>query len=136
MQRHSEMIQKIQREESLTELLGELTNQSASLVRDEIALAKQEMHEKLVNFRASLVVVALGSVLALIATFTLCAALIAGLSLYLPVWQAALIVGGIFAIAAGVVVSIGITQLKQVSLKPKETIKTLEENKQWLKEIA
>ena len=136
MQRRQETFQKMPKEESLTELIGDLANQSAGLVRDEIALAKQEIQEKLLAFRASLIVIALGSVFALIATLAFSTALIAGLAVYLPVWQAALIVGGVFAIIAGLVVSTGIARLKQVSLKPKETVKTFEENKRWLKEIT
>jgi len=136
MQQRRDTIQKISKDESLTELIGDLANQSAGLVRDEIALAKQEMQEKLLAFRASLIVIALGSVFALIATLMFCTAAIAGLSVYLPVWQAALLVGGLFALVAGLAVPIGVARLKRVSFKPKETLKTLEENKRWLKEIT
>jgi hypothetical protein len=136
MQRRNEAIHSLDKQESLTELIGDLANQSASLVRDEMALAKQEISEKLEALRASLVVIALGAVLALIAALVLCTALIAGLSLLMPVWAAALLVGGVFAIVAGIIVSTGVGKLKRTSLKPKQTIKTLEEDKKWLKEIT
>jgi hypothetical protein len=136
MQQQRELIQKMPKQESLTELIGDLANQSASLVRDEIALAKQEIQEKLLGFRAPLVVIALGAILTVIATLALSTALIAGLSLYLPVWQAALLVGGVFALIAGITLATGISHLKGVNLKPTKTLKTLEEDKQWLKEIT
>lgn len=123
-------------EESLTELLGDLANQSASLVRDEVALAKQELNEKLHSFRSTVVVLAAGAFVGLLASLSLCAAAIAGLSVYLEVWMAALLVGVLLTVVAGIVISRGLAHLKQASLKPEKTIETLEENKEWLKELT
>jgi hypothetical protein len=125
-----------QRRESLTELIGDLASQSAGLVRDEVALAKQELSEKLVSLRSGAITLALGTSFAIAAFLALCAAAIAGLAVYLKVWQAALIVGGVLALVAGLLVSAGISRLTQTSLKPQKTIQSLEENKEWLKEIS
>ncbi len=125
-----------QRRESLTELIGDLASQSAGLVRDEVALAKQELSEKLVSLRSGAITLALGAGLAISAFLALCAAAIAGLAVYVKVWQAALIVGGVLALVAGILVSVGISRLTQTNLKPQKTIKSLEENKEWLKEIT
>jgi hypothetical protein len=125
-----------QRRESLTDLIGDLASQSAGLVRDEVALAKQELSEKLVSLRSGVITLGFGASLAMSAFLVLCAAAVAGLAEYLKVWQAALIVGGLLALIAGILVSMGISRLTQTSLKPKQTIKTLEENKEWLKEIT
>jgi hypothetical protein len=125
-----------QRRESLTDLIGDLASQSAGLVRDEVALAKQEISEKLVSLRSGVITLGFGASLAMSAFLVLCAAAVAGLAEYLKVWQAALIVGGLLALIAGILVSMGISRLTQTSLKPKQTIKTLEENKEWLKEIT
>jgi hypothetical protein len=38
--------------------------------------------------------------------------------------------------AAGVAISIGVSRFKRTSLKPRETIETLEENREWLKELT
>ena len=124
------------REESLTELLGNLANQSASLVRDEVALAKQELSEKMLSFRSSVTLLSAGIVVGLLAAMALCAATIAALSLYLQVWVSALLVGGALALVAGIVIASGISQLKNVNLKPEQTIETLGENKEWLKELT
>lgn len=125
-----------EREESLTELLGNLANQSASLVRDEVALAKQELEEKLLSLRASVVVLAAGASLGLLAALALCAAAIAGLAEVLEVWLAALLVGGVLALIAVGTIAYGVRHLKRVNLKPQQTLETLEENKEWLKDLT
>ena len=123
-------------DKSLGELLGELAGHSASLFRDEMALARQEIREKSLKLRGPLVLIALGLAGALIAALCLCAALVVGLTAYLEPWQSALLVGIVLSVAAGVLVALGFSQLKQTDLKPEQTLETLEENKEWLKEIT
>ena len=129
-------IQENRPSESLGELFSNLANQSASLVRDEVELAKQELREKVKTVRSATTVIVLGAFCGLIAVLALCTALIAGLSEYMAVWLAALIVGGILAIVSAITTITGISRLKHASLKPEQTMETLEENKAWLKEIA
>jgi hypothetical protein len=107
-----------QRESTISELLGELAQSSAALIRDELTLAKQEVREKLSAFRVGLVVVAIGAVIGLVALITLCAAVVIALAAYVGAWQAALIVGTILALTSGVTASVGLRRLKQTSLKP------------------
>jgi hypothetical protein len=125
-----------QQRESITALIGDLANQSASLVRDEVALAKQEVTEKLLSLRSAVTFIAMGAFVGLIAALALCAAAIAGLAKYMETWLAALIVGGVLALIAGIIAFTGIGQIKRMNLKPEVTIKSLEEDKQWLKEIT
>lgn len=106
-----------QRESTISELLGELAKSSAALIRDEITLAKQEVREKLSAFQVGLIVIAIGAVIGLIALITLCAAVVIGLAAYVGAWQAALTVGTVLALTAGVTVSVGLQRLKQTSLK-------------------
>lgn len=122
--------------ESFGELLGQLANNSAALVRDEIALAKQEMSEKVSSFRAGVVTTAVGGGIALLGVLALIAAAIIGLAHYMDAGLAALIVGVVLALIGGIIAFVGIGRLKRTSLKPKQTIKTLEEDKEWLKEIT
>jgi hypothetical protein len=106
-----------QRESTISELLGELAKSSAALIRDELTLAKQEVREKLSAFQLGLIVVAIGAVIGLVALITLCAAVVIALTAYVGAWQAALIVGTILALTAGVTASVGLRRLKQASLK-------------------
>lgn len=124
------------RRESLGELIGELASQSASLVRDEVALARQELQQKLKTVQLAASVIVIGAVIALIGALAICAAVIIALAEYVGHWQSALIIGVILVVVAGVIVLIGISRFKQTSLRPEQTIETLEENKEWLKEIT
>lgn len=122
--------------ESFGELIGDLATNSAALVRDEIALAKQEMSEKLISFRAGVITIAVSSVILLVGTLTLVAAAVIGLGhLIGPGWSA-LLIGGVFVLVGGITAMVGLGQLRRTSLKPEQTIETLQEDKEWLKELT
>lgn len=124
------------RRESFTELLGQLASNSAALVRDEIELARKEVSEKITALRSGIVVTAAGFVIGLVAILTLTAAAVIGLSKYIGAGYAALIIGGALAIIGGITIVVGLGRIKQTSLKPTQTIETLEEDKEWLKELT
>ena len=121
---------------SFGELLGQLANNSAALVRDEIELARQEMSEKVIVLRSGIMTVAAGSLIGLVAILTLTAAAVIGLAKYVGAGNSALIIGGALAIIAAVIAFVGLGRIKRTSLKPKKTIETLEEDKEWLKELT
>lgn len=122
--------------ESFGDLLGQLANNSAGLVRDEIELARQEMKEKVSTLRGGIIIAAIGSVIGLVALLTLTAAAVIWLSYQVGTGTSALIIGGALAIIGGATVFAGIGRIKQTSLKPEQTIETLEEDKEWLKELT
>ncbi len=122
--------------ESLGELLSDLASQSSSLIRDEVALARQELREKVKAVESAIIIIACGAVAAFVAVLALCATVILALSEYLEPWQAALLTGIVLAIAAVIILAVGISHLRHTSLKPEQTIETLEENKEWLREIT
>jgi uncharacterized membrane protein YqjE len=124
------------RRESWGELIGELAGQLVGLARDEVALARRELEQKLKTVQSAAAVVAIGAIMALIATLSICAAVIIALAGYVGPWQSALIVGLILGIAAGVTILIGVRRFKRTSLRPEKTIETLEENKEWLKDLT
>ena len=125
----------IQRE-SFGELLGELANNSAALVRDEIELAKQEMREKVDVLRSGAVTIAIGGLIGFVALLTLTAAAVAGLAHVMDTALAALLVGVVLAAIGGGIAFSGIGRIKQTNLKPQQTIETLEEDKEWLKQLT
>jgi hypothetical protein len=102
--------------ESFGELLGQLANHSAALVREEMALAKQELRESVRSLGRGVATLAIGAIIGLIALGTLAAAALA-------------LIAGIFA-------SIGVNRLKRTTLTPEQTMETLEEDRQWLKELT
>ena len=101
--------------ESFGELLGQLSTNSAALVRNEIALARQEVSEKIAGLRSGIILVAVGSVLGLIAILTLTAAAVIGLSKYVGPGNAALIVGLMLAIISATTALVGLSQIKRMA---------------------
>ena len=122
--------------ESLTELLGELANESSALVRDEIELAKQEMNERIVGLKAGAVLTAAGSSVALLGLLSLTATAVIALAQVVGFLYSALIIGVALLVIGGIVISLGVSRLKQTSLRPEQTIETMRENKEWLKELT
>ena len=122
--------------ESFGELLSQLANHSATLVRDELALAKQELRESIRSLRSIVTLVALGAIIGLIALATLAAAAVIGLAHFMDAGYAALIVGAALSVIGGAVALIGINRFKRTTFKPNQTMETLEEDRQWLMELT
>ena len=122
--------------ESFGELLSQLASTSAALIRDQIELAKEEMRENLARLRSGLVTLAVSVVLGLLALFTLCAAAVIGLGILVGIGTSALIIGLGLALFCGILASSGIRRLKRAHLKPKEAVRSLKEDQEWLKEMT
>jgi len=105
----------IQRE-SFTELLGQLANNSAAVVHDEIELVIQGIREKVRAVRSGVLTVATGAVVSFAAFLSLCAALVIGLTSYMAPVIAALVTGAALALIGVVIAFIGFKQLKQSTL--------------------
>ena len=122
--------------ESFGQLLTQLATHSAALVRNEMALAKQELRESARSLRMGVVTVAIGALIGWIALVSFAAAAVIGLAYFMHPGYAALIVGGGLAITGGSIALVGINRLKRTSFTPEQTMETLEEDKQWLKELT
>lgn len=122
--------------ESIGEMLTTLASNSAALVRDEILLAKQEVRERALEFRGGVMILVAGAVVLFIGGAILCAAAVLALAIYVDPWLSALIIGGFLALVGGVTAYVGLGRLRRTSLKPEQTIETLEENKEWLKDMT
>jgi hypothetical protein len=103
--------------ESFTELLGQLANDSATRVHDEIELVIQGIREKVRAVRSGVLTVATGAVISFAAFMSLCAALIIGLTSYMAPVMAALVTGAALALIGVVIAFIGYKQLKKSNLK-------------------
>jgi VIT1/CCC1 family predicted Fe2+/Mn2+ transporter len=107
----------ITQRESFTELLGQLANNSAAVVHDEIELVIQGIREKVRAVRSGVLIVATGAVIGFAAFMSLCAALIIGLTSYMAPVIAALLTGAALALIGVVIAFIGFKQLKKAILK-------------------
>jgi hypothetical protein len=125
------------RERPLGEVAKELTSDLSLLVRQEIALAKAEMAEKGRTAAPGLGMFGGAGIVALCAAGALTAFLILVLSLFLPDWAAALIVGGALAAIAYVLVQQGKERVADAGKPvPEQTIETVKEDVEWAKTRA
>jgi len=126
--------QQIAKEErSLGDLFSELASETGTLVRQEVALAQAELTKKATDVGKNVGFLVVGGAVAYAAALALIAALIIGLSHFIPAWAAALIVGVVVGIVAFVMISAALAALKKTNLTPRETVETLKEDAQWLK---
>ena len=119
---------------SLGELFSDLSQQTADLVRQEVRLAKAELGEKLsdVGKNAMMIGAALAFGLAAVGAV---AAAIAFLLIDLGVkpWLSAVITAALMGGTAFILAQSGINALRRKSLAPVETMHSLKETTQWLK---
>lgn len=117
---------------SLGDLFSNLSSQASQLIRQEIQLAQAEMTRKATRAGRNAAIVGLGAVIALGAFLAIVAALILILAQWMEAWVAALLVGVVLAVVAGVLVQHGVKKLQAIDPAPRQTIETLRENKEWL----
>jgi hypothetical protein len=119
---------------SLGELFSELAQETSTLVRQEVNLAKTEMSQKASTAGKHLVVLAAGGALAYAGLLAILAGVIALLNDVMPLWASALLVGIVVAIVGYLLIRKGLDALKREDFAPRETIETLKEDQQWAKE--
>jgi uncharacterized membrane protein YqjE len=123
-----------QMQRSVPQILEDIASNLTQLVQAEFRLAKSELKEGAEKVAGPGATLGAGVFLALYALGFLLLAAVYALSLVMAPWLATLIVGGVLAVAAGVLLGAGITKLKRVNLTPDKTIRTLEEDVQWAKQ--
>lgn len=121
-------------ERPLTTLFTELTQETVSLFRKEIQLARSELTDKARQAGRGATEIAIGAILLLVAVGALAAAAILGLSLVVQPWLAALIVAGVVALIGGILVAVGLSNVKSDNLAPRRTMDSLRDNTRWAKE--
>ena len=110
-------------DQPIGELLQQASQQTATLVRQEIRLAQLEIKEKGRHAGIGAGLLGGGGVVALLGLGALVTAAIAALSLGLPVWAASLIVAVILFAVAGVLGLIGKKQVDRAQPpKPEQAI--------------
>jgi Putative Actinobacterial Holin-X, holin superfamily III len=120
---------------SLGELFSELTHETSTLVRQEVALAKTELSQKATRIGKDVGFLAAGGAIAYAGLLAIIAAIILGLiQLGVTWWLAAAIVGIVVAAIGGVLVWQGINELKQTNPAPTQTLESLKEDAQWTKD--
>ena len=128
------------RDRSIADLLKELRDESSTLLRQEVALAKTEMAEKASEYGKNAGAIAVGGAVAYAGALLLLAGVTVALALVLHRiglgvhgwWVAPLIVGGIVAAIVYSMINKGVSAMKRTSPVPDKTVQSLQEDKQWL----
>ena len=124
-------------ERSIGEMLGELSQDMALLLRQEARLAKTEMQDKVARVAVDVASLATGGAIALVGGLALTAALILVLidRAGLKPWVAALAVGAVMGLLGCGLLSRGVHGLKRTDPTPRRTVETIKEDIRRVKEI-
>jgi Putative Actinobacterial Holin-X, holin superfamily III len=125
------------RERPLGELVKQLADQTSTLVRQEIELAKAETTLKAKTAGKGAGLVGAAAVIGLLAAGALTAFLIMLLDGALANWLSALIVAVVFAAIAGALAMAGKNRIQRATPPvPEQTVETVKEDAQWAKTRA
>ena len=119
---------------SIGELVAELSQKTTTLVRQELQLAKAEMSQKATRVGKNVGFLVVGGVVAYTGLLAIIAAVVIVLGNVIPLWLSALAVGAAIALVGLVLVVKGANTLRQEDPAPRETIETLKEDKEWLRD--
>jgi len=126
----------VERETSVSALVSGIVGDVQALVRQEIALARTEIRDEVNTAKnaaiAMLVASAVLGVGALLLVVAL--ALVVADLLSWPAWAGFGLVGVVFAVVGGVLFSVAQQRAKQISPVPQQTVETIKENVEWIKE--
>jgi uncharacterized membrane protein YqjE len=124
-------------ERSRAELLKQLSDQTATLVRQELELAKVELTAKGKQAGIGAGMFGAAGMVALYAVGALTAAIILALSLAMSGWLAALIVAVVYGAIAGVLALTGKTHVSRgVPPAPEQTVETVKEDVTYVRDRA
>ncbi len=126
-----------QRASSTGELIKQLSEQTSTLVRQELDLAKAELAEKGKTAGVGAGMLGGAGVAGLLALGALTATLILLLAEVMDAWVAALIVTAIWTGAAGILALVGRDRVREgMPPAPEQTVESVKEDVQWAKTQA
>jgi uncharacterized membrane protein YqjE len=126
-----------ERDRPVGELLRELSDQTATLVRQELELAKAELREKGKTAGLGAGMFGGAGMFAVLALGALTACLILALDTAMAAWLAALIVTVLYAAIAGALALTGKTKVQQAAPPvPEQAVDGVKEDVEWAKTRA
>ena len=119
---------------SLGELFSDLSQQTAALIQQEMRLAKAELSEKFADVGKNAAMIAAAAVFGLAALGALTAGIVLlMIELGVTPWLAAVLTAALMGLVAFLLAQSGLTALRKKNLAPVETIDSIKETTQWLK---
>jgi hypothetical protein len=119
---------------STGELVRSIAGDTASLVRKEVELARQEIVEGVMAKVKGAGALAGAGIFGVFTVVFLGLATGAALRIVLPAWLAWLATAGIFLVLAGLAVAIGKRVMRGGSVAPDETKRTVKEDVEWARD--
>jgi ABC-type Fe3+ transport system permease subunit len=125
-----------ERDPSLASLVSGIVGDAQELVRQEIALARQEIREEISSAKQAGIGLAIAGAVLAIGGLLLVLTLAQGLADLLdwPVWAGYGIVGIVLAVGGYILFSSAQKRLKEVHPIPEKTVETMKENVEWIKD--
>ena len=125
-----------ERDTSVSQLLSGIVGDAQTLVRQEIALARQEIREEIDEAKSAGIKFGIAGAVLAIGGLLLVLTLAQGIAdlLNWPVWAGYGLVGLVLAIVGYVMLSSAQKQIKEVKPVPEKTVETLKENVEWIKD--
>ena len=120
-------------ERSTIDLVRAIAQDSSTLVRKELELARLEIKEAAMARAMGAAAFGAAAFMGVLALIFLSVTAAVGLDILLPKWLAWLIVGGAYLLLAGVAALVGRRKMKRPSMKPEETVRTVKEDVEWAK---
>jgi len=121
------------RDVSVPGLIKSLADDVTHLFSQEVALAKSELRSAVADLKAGVLSLAIGLGILFAGFMVLLGAAVAGLSLVVETWLAALIVGGVVAIIGVVLLMKAKKSLNPEAMVPNRTIESLKRDEAMVK---
>jgi hypothetical protein len=119
---------------SLGGLVGQLTTDLGALLRDEVQLAKVELKEDVTHAAKVGGLFGAAGFAGYLTVVLLSFAAAWGLAEAVPIGVAFLIVGIVWGVVGAVLFAAGRARMRDLDMKPEQTIETMQENVQWAKQ--
>jgi hypothetical protein len=119
---------------SIGELFGQLASDTGTLIRQEIRLALAETRQNVRSVASASVWLAFGFILCVISLLAAFAGVILLLALWMPGWLAALVTAAALATGGLAIANYGWSTLKRAEIAPEDSIASIKEDAEWLKE--
>lgn len=119
---------------SFAELVSGVVENLQNIVRFEVQLAKTELQEEAKTAGKGVAMLAAGALIGFFAIGLFLLTAVWALATQIDRWLAALIVGVVVAVVAGILAMVGKKRLDEFSPKPEQTIESVKEDIEWVKQ--
>jgi uncharacterized membrane protein YqjE len=121
--------------DTLTHTARRVVDDVRELFREEVALARAEIRQEMSSFASAAIKIGVGAIAGLFAVLFVLHAFALGLAAVTgwSSWIAYLAVGVLLGIVAAVAIAVGMQRARLTPSVPRQTIDSLQENKEWLK---